>query len=55
MKQGCFAVDDTKIASFAILAVSNWIYHWYRPDGYLTPTQIADQVIYLLENGYMKK
>jgi len=55
MEQGCFAVDDIKMASFTILAVSNSIYRWYRPDGYLTPTQIADQFIYLLENGYMKK
>lgn len=55
VEQGCFVVDDIKMASFAILAVSNWIYRWYRPDGYLTLTQIADQFIYLLENGYMKK
>ncbi len=55
VEQGCFVVDDIKMASFTILAVSNWVYRWYRPDGYLTLTQIADQFIYLLENGYMKK
>ena len=55
VEQGCVVVDDIKMASFAILAVSNWVYRWYRPDGYLTLTKIADQFIYVLENGYMKK
>ena len=55
VEEGCFAIDDIKMASFAIIAVSNWVYRWYRPDGYLKPTQIADQLIHLLENGYMKR
>ena len=50
VEQGCFAIDDIKMTSFAILAVSNWVYRWYRPDGYLTPIQIADRCIHLLEN-----
>ena len=52
--QGYFTKVDTKIASFAILAVSNGPYRWYRSEGSLTPVKIADQFIKLLENGYMK-
>ena len=55
VEQGDFVVGDVKMASIAILAVSNWIYRWYRQDGYLTPTQIADQFIHLLENGYVRR
>jgi AcrR family transcriptional regulator len=55
VERGDFAVDDAKLATLAILAVSNWIYRWYQPDGGLTPAQIADQFIHLLENGYIKK
>ena len=55
VEQGHFIVDDIKIASIAILAVANWVYRWYRADGDLTPAQIADRFINLLENGYMKK
>ncbi len=54
IEQGYFAKVDTKVACFAILAVSNGPYRWYRPEGSLTPLKIADQFIKLLENGYMK-
>jgi AcrR family transcriptional regulator len=52
--QGCFAKVDTKMACFAILAISNSPYRWYRSEGSLTPVKIADQFIKLLENGYVK-
>jgi AcrR family transcriptional regulator len=32
MELGCFAVSDIRMASFAILAASNWLYRWYRPE-----------------------
>jgi TetR/AcrR family transcriptional regulator, cholesterol catabolism regulator len=54
-QQGVFAVYDVKMASFAILAVSNWIYRWYQPGGTLTAKVISDQFIDLLENGFLKK
>jgi TetR/AcrR family transcriptional regulator, cholesterol catabolism regulator len=54
-QQGIFAIDDVKMASFAILAVSNWIYRWYQPGGTLTAKVISDQFIALLENGFLKK
>ncbi len=33
---------DVKLTAFAILGALNWIGHWYKPDGALSPDQIAD-------------
>ena len=33
---------DVKLTTFAILGALNWIGHWYKPDGELSPDQIAD-------------
>jgi AcrR family transcriptional regulator len=54
VKQGCFAIDDIRMTSFAILAVSNWVYRWYNSSSSLSPAQIADRFIELLEHGYLK-
>ena len=54
VEQKLFNTADIKIVSFTIMAACNWTYHWYRPNGDLTPEQIADRVISLLEKGYMK-
>jgi TetR/AcrR family transcriptional regulator, cholesterol catabolism regulator len=50
-----FTDVNVKMASFAILAVSNSAYRWYRPGGNLTPEKISEQFISLFENGYLKK
>ncbi len=55
IKTGCFAISDVKIASYAILGLCNWTYHWYKPNGRLTSEQIAKICLELLENGYLKK
>lgn len=38
---GEFVVDDPKLAVLAIQGMINWAYTWYRPDGRLSPEQIA--------------
>ena len=53
VEKGCFVIDDIKMASFLILSACNWIYKWYRPSGRLSPKEIADKYIKLLENGYL--
>ena len=55
INEGCFTIDDEKMVSFAILAASNWVYRWYRSDGGLTPTEIAEKFMHFFENGYMKR
>jgi AcrR family transcriptional regulator len=55
IKDGSFAIDDVKIAAYAILGTCNWTYHWYRPGGRLSPEKIADICIDLLEKGYLNR
>jgi TetR/AcrR family transcriptional regulator, cholesterol catabolism regulator len=51
---GSFTVLNVKITCFAILAVANNTYRWFDPAGNLTPSQISDQYINILERGYLK-
>ncbi|MBN1367828.1 MAG: TetR family transcriptional regulator [Dehalococcoidales bacterium] len=53
--QGCFNDIDAKMACFAILAVSNGAYRWYKPGGNFAPDNISEQFVRLFENGYLKK
>ncbi|TMQ26881.1 MAG: TetR/AcrR family transcriptional regulator [Candidatus Rokuibacteriota bacterium] len=38
---------------FGILGMCNWLHKWYRPQGPLSPGQIADVFVDLLERGYL--
>jgi AcrR family transcriptional regulator len=38
---------------FGILGMCNWLHTWYRSDGPLTPEQIADVFVSVLERGYL--
>jgi len=51
---GEFKISDIKIATFAILGMCNWTYHWYQPERKSTPEQIADKILELLEKGYLR-
>lgn len=44
---------NPRMATFAILGMLNWLYAWYRPDGPLTPAQIADEYVALGLQGVM--
>jgi hypothetical protein len=39
---GAFVDDSPKIAAKAILAMANWGYEWFQPDGPLTAEEVAD-------------
>ena len=39
------------VAAFAIAGSLNWIGHWYRRDGGLSPTAIADEFTVRLTEG----
>lgn len=45
---------DVKLTAFAILGALNWIGHWYKPDGDLSPDQIADDFAVRLTSGLAK-
>lgn len=51
IRAGTFAAVDEKFASLLILSSANWIYQWYRPDGPMTPEEIARKLTDLLLNG----
>lgn len=52
---GLFRKMDSKLQTFAILGMCNWVYKWYKPGlGSYTPDQIADNFVSLLETGYLR-
>lgn len=48
---GCLRPVDEKFAALLILSAGNWLYHWYRPDGGLTPEAVADVFTDLILSG----
>lgn len=42
MADGSIRSCDVKLTAFAILGALNWIGHWYKSDGDLSPNQIAE-------------
>jgi AcrR family transcriptional regulator len=52
VKSGEFRSDvDVKVVSYGLLGMLNWLYKWYRPDGRLSPDQIAKQFAALSLGG----
>lgn len=51
IREGTFSDVDEKFATLLILSSINWIYHWYRPDGPMTPEEIARKLTDMLFNG----
>lgn len=42
--ENLFKSVDKKFAVLSILSSLNWIVEWYKPDGEMTPTQIAEKL-----------
>lgn len=51
IREGTFADVDEKFATLLILSSINWVYQWYRPDGPMTPEEIARKLTDMLFNG----
>lgn len=51
IREGVFSDVDEKFATLHILSSLNWIYQWYRPNGTMTPEEIARRITDLLFNG----
>ncbi|HEX9330667.1 MAG TPA: TetR/AcrR family transcriptional regulator [Anaerolineales bacterium] len=49
-----FKCDNPALTARAILGILNWTITWYRPNGSLEITEIADQYSNLLLNGLLK-
>lgn len=39
---GIFAVDNARVAAYAIVGMSNWAYQWYRDGGRLSAAELGD-------------
>lgn len=52
---GEFEIDDPAVAVRAILGSLNWVVTWYRPDGALSPQEIAQQYIHLFLSGLNRR
>ncbi len=50
-----FDCPDTGLAVRALMGIMNWTLTWYRPNGELSITKIADEYADLFLNGLMKK
>ncbi len=51
IREGTLADVDEKFATMLILSSINWVYQWYRPDGPMTPDEIARKLTNMLLNG----
>lgn len=51
IREGTLADVDEKFATLLILSSINWVYQWYRPDGAMTPEEIARKLTEMLLNG----
>jgi AcrR family transcriptional regulator len=49
---GSIAVQDPKLAAFAIAGALNWIAHWYRAGRSLSAEQVAEAFVQFLEYGF---
>jgi AcrR family transcriptional regulator len=44
MEQGVFQIEDPKVKGLAISGMIIWVHRWYRRDGRLTPSELAEQI-----------
>ena len=54
-KEGTFQDVDDKFYALTLFSALNWTYDWYKPDGKLSPNQIADQLSNFLLEGIVKR
>ncbi|MFQ5744018.1 MAG: TetR family transcriptional regulator [Acidobacteriota bacterium] len=53
--QGLTQSIDPRVATFAMLGMINWIYQWYRPEGRLKDTELAEFLTDLFLHGVLRK
>lgn len=46
---------DLTVATFGILGMINWLYHWYRPEKGLSLEALAEQLINILFRGLLSE
>ena len=51
VQSGEFRPMDTRIVMLGVIGMCNYLFRWYRPDGRLTPAQIADELLQMVLQG----
>lgn len=54
MTAGEFQTVDSKFMMLAILSSLNWTHNWYKPNGGLSPKEVAKKLSNLILNGLKK-
>jgi TetR/AcrR family transcriptional regulator, cholesterol catabolism regulator len=49
--RGLPGAEDPRFARLLVLSAANWTYTWYRPEGPLSPEEVADRFTDLLLAG----
>jgi hypothetical protein len=55
ISDGSIKPCDAKLAAFAIAGSLNWIGHWYRSDGPLSPKAISEEFTDRLTEGLARR
>jgi AcrR family transcriptional regulator len=55
VEDGSLVCPDPKMAAFALFGAINWISHWYRADGDLTPEEIAKDFTTIVLDGLLPR
>jgi TetR/AcrR family transcriptional regulator, cholesterol catabolism regulator len=50
---GVFKIENSRIASFFILGASNFMYHWYNPNGQMNLDELARIYLNIITNGIL--
>jgi AcrR family transcriptional regulator len=51
VQTGEFRPMDTRIVMLGVIGMCNYLFRWYRPEGRLTPDQVADELIDMVMQG----
>lgn len=43
--------SQLRVITFTLFGMCNWIYHWYKPKGYVNPTELSEIIINIFSKG----
>lgn len=55
IRDGSIGPCDSRFATFALFGAFNWVAHWYKPDGALSPIEISDRLLAFLGQGLLPR
>jgi TetR/AcrR family transcriptional regulator len=45
--------SQLRVITFTLLGMCNWIYHWYKPKGYVSPSELSEIITNIFSKGIM--